>query len=424
MAPLLIAAVPAVLAFILWAILDLERFVLFAVLPATIYPASLAKPAGANVAAVDLLLLLALASWLINNAVQNAPNPLLRGNPLLLPGLLLVAVNWVSLAWSVTPHSTLTFGVQSLELVLIFPLVFASLPRSLLKIKHCLSFLTGATSIMAIALIVSYATSHSARVRGVYLPGLNKNAAGSFQAAGLILAYVLQMQGRTIAKYMLRVALVLNVLGLLATGSRGALLGAAVGILAVAILLKRGKVTAVAIVALLVAAYLTVLAPDIATKTSLTGSYNTTQLRIHLWKDAVTAIQHHPVLGTGARTYWDINYQQPDPNNLFLLTWAEEGLPGMAALLYLLISFGRLLWRARRLPRDAALLAIAAGGVTLSLLGHFQVDVSWARGATTLAFAMMGLVVAIERLAAKKERTPTASRLATPESERVLLHSP
>ena len=39
-----IAAAPAVAALLLWAILDLENFVLFAVLGTIVFPASLAKP--------------------------------------------------------------------------------------------------------------------------------------------------------------------------------------------------------------------------------------------------------------------------------------------------------------------------------------------------------------------------------------------
>src|SRR5947209_3555989 len=105
MTPLVLAGVPALLAILLWAIVDLERFLLFAVLAATVVPASLAQPGGTNVAAVDLLLLVALAAWLINNSLRNAPNPRLASNPILFPAILFVAVNWISVAWSVRLHT-------------------------------------------------------------------------------------------------------------------------------------------------------------------------------------------------------------------------------------------------------------------------------------------------------------------------------
>ncbi len=67
---LLIAAVPAILALVIWALTDLESFVLVAVLGAIVFPASLAKPGGSNIDGADLLLLVALAAWLISNSAR------------------------------------------------------------------------------------------------------------------------------------------------------------------------------------------------------------------------------------------------------------------------------------------------------------------------------------------------------------------
>jgi hypothetical protein len=91
----------------------------------------------------------------------------------------------------------------------------------------------------------------------------------------------------------------------------------------------------------------------------------------------------------------------PDPNNMFLLTLGELGIVGLLALLFLLFRYGRLLIASGKLPEDAAVPAVAAGCVTLSLLVHFQVDVTWTRGTTSLAFAMMGVMIAVQRIAAQ-----------------------
>jgi O-antigen ligase len=408
MSPLLLAAVPAVLATLLWAIADLERFVLFVVLAAMVYPASLAQPAGTNIAAVDLLLLVALASWLINNSLRNAPNPDLRNNPLLFPALLVVVVNWISLLWTVRSRSTIAFGVQLTEFLIVFPVVFGSLPRSRGTVRVGLMVLIAVTCVMAAALLLTFATHSRAQEVGTYLPGLNKNAAGSFEAAGLVLAYVLQTSSTGLIRRLLLVALVLDAGGLVASGSRGAMLGAAGAVLVVSIFLHRGKIVAVALVTMLAALYLAIIAPGIAQKTTANGSYDTSVARVHIWKNAVKKIERRPILGTGGGTYEDTQYGQGDPNNLFLLTWAEEGLPGLAALIVLLVSFIRLLARARRLQNhDDAVLSLAAGAVVISLFLHFQVDVSWTRGATSLAFAMMGLMVALARFSSLE---PSATR--------------
>lgn len=424
MTPLVLTAVPALLAVLLWAIVDLERFLLFAVLAASVVPASLIQPGGTNIAGVDVLLLVALAAWLINNSLRNAPNPRIRGNPMLLPAVLFVGVNWMSIAWSVHIHTTITKGIQLIELFVIFQIVFSSLPSSVRTIRNGFTFLVGLTVVLAIATLAYYAGHPAARTQGTYLPGFNKNAIGSFLTAGLVLAYGLHTHSRgALARPFLVTAMLLDVLGLLSSGSRGAMLGAAAAILIVSLFLKRGKIVAIALVVLLAALYLAVVAPDITQKTALPGSYDTSTLRIHIWKDALHAIEHNPVLGMGGGTYYDVQYGQGDPSNLFLLTWAEIGLPGMAALIYFLISFGQLLWRSRRLQGEAAVLAITAGGATVSVLVHSQVDVSWTRGTYSLAFAMIGIMVALARLSPEPAVASGAQRQleTTPGDTPVLL---
>jgi O-antigen ligase len=218
-------------------------------------------------------------------------------------------------------------------------------------------------------------------------------------------------------------AALLDALGLMASGSRGAMLGAAAGILIVSLLLKQGKIVAIALVATIATLYLAVVAPDITQKTALPGSYNTSTLRIRIWKDALHTIEQHPVLGTGGGTYYDDEYGQGDPSNLFLLTWAEIGIPGMAALIYFLVSFGRLLLRStRRLQDETGFLAVTAGAVIMSLLVHSQVDVSWTRGTYSLAFAMIGIMLALDRLSPEPVLAPGApARLATVSGEAPVL---
>jgi O-antigen ligase len=407
-----IAAVPALIAVMLWAILDLERFMMFAVLGAMVFPASLVQPFGTNVAAVDLLLVLAVTAWLITNSVRRAPDPWVKRNPLIIPALLFVAVNAVSLVWSIKPRTTLVFTIQLIELIIVFPLVFASLPRSVATIRKAFVLFIALTCVMAVATFVVYVTHPNTHTQGTYLPGLNKNAIGTFLAAGLILAYAQWITSeRSRARALLAVAFVVDVAGLIGSGSRGAIIGAGVAILGVGFLLGRRRLLAVMMVGTLAVLYVAVIQPEQVVKANAAGAYDSSVIRQYAWEGAIKKIEQRPVLGTGGGTYVDTlphltDYIVTDPNNLFLLTWGELGIPGMAALIYLLFNFGRLLVRVRRLPSEAAVLAVAAGGVALSLFAHFQVDVSWSRGETTLAFAMMGLMVALTRLCWGSEDSP------------------
>ena len=66
----------AAVAAVVWALADLERFLLIGVLGAMTFPQALVSPAGALVAAADILLVVALAAWL-----PRPPGPPLAPRP-------------------------------------------------------------------------------------------------------------------------------------------------------------------------------------------------------------------------------------------------------------------------------------------------------------------------------------------------------
>src|SRR4051794_36539290 len=109
MSPIWLVAIPGVVAVGLWALVDLERFLLFAVLCTIVYPTAIVQPGGTQVALADLLLLAVCAAWLIRNSMRVAPDPYVTGNRLLVPALIFTGVNAASLAWSDDPHKTLIF---------------------------------------------------------------------------------------------------------------------------------------------------------------------------------------------------------------------------------------------------------------------------------------------------------------------------
>jgi glycosyltransferase involved in cell wall biosynthesis len=399
-----IALLPALAALVLWAIVDLEKFVLFAVLGAMIVPVSLAKPGGANIAGVDLLLAIAVAAWLASNSIGRAPDPWIRANPMFLPAVFFTATAAASLAWSINPRSTLVWTIQVFEITIVVPLVFASIPRSVETIRRAFLAFTLFTCLLAVAALVAYVANPGMHAQGTYLPGWNKNPLGSFLAAGLVIAFALLLASRlTRTRLALILAFFVDGAGMVATGSRGAILGAAVALIFVSFMLGRQRLIALITLASLAVVFAVVVGPEATKKKTLAGGYDSSVVRQYAWAGAIKKIEGDPFLGTGGKTYTDTlpqlyGFITNDPNNLFLLTWAELGLAGISSLLYLLFRFGRMLAQARHLPGNAAVLAVAAGSVAISLLVHFQVDVSWARGSTTLEYAMIGVMVALIRL--------------------------
>ncbi len=404
--PLWLAALPGVLAVWLWAVTNLQRFVLYAVTAAMIVPIALARPGGTQVALADVLLLVAIAAWLVAASIRAVPGPWLSGNRMLLPALVFVAVNAESLIWSVRPRDTLVFTIQLVEIIVVFPVVFASLPRSVKDIRRGLLIFVACTCALAVYTAIVYGPrAASGSLEGQNLSGgLNKNVIGSFVAGGLIMAYTLWLgERRRFLKRLLALATLIELAGLISTVSRASLIGTFVAVLAASLLLRRDRIPTVAVTTLIVIAYLSILGTSSQVDLSVAGSYDSSVVRSFSYANAVEKIRERPLVGTGGGTYTDyiseLQLSLPDPNNMFLLTWAELGLGGMLALIFLLIRYARLLAAVRSLPDECAVPAVAAGCVTLSLFIHFQFDVTWTRGTSSLAFAMMGLMLAATRLA-------------------------
>jgi O-antigen ligase len=412
-----IAIAPAVVAFWIWAVRNAERFFLFGVLGAMILaPIVLASPGGARVSAADVLLLVGLAGWLIGAAVGALPAPWVIANPLLAPTVCFVAVNVVSLAWSSDPSASLETIIQLAEIVLVIPLAFASIPKDLRTIRAGLLLFVALASVLAIITIaLSIQQLAHGDIRAPQLGyGINKNAAGSYLAAGVVLAFAFMLRPGTelVMKRCLLVIFGIDAVATLLTFSRGSIIGAAIAIVVVSIALKRRRLVTIVAVLSTAVAFVAVFGIDPGADLSQRGSYTSRSVRVYSFDHAIDKIEAHPLLGTGTGTYSDyipeIDITLPDPNNMLLLTWAELGIAGIAALLFLFIRYV-LLWTAlvRRLTGDAAVLGTGAAAVALSLFTHFQVDVTWTRGTTSLAFAALGIMLAVLRIATSQPESAT-----------------
>ena len=409
----LLVAVPLAVPVLLFAILHLEWFVSIGVLGSIFFPASLAQPGGFNVDSGDVVLLVAIVAWIINFGVGRAPMPGLQNRRYYIAAVLFWGVNFVSFAWSVHKSATLGFCVQLGELLFAYPIVMSALPTSLRNLRfggYSLLAITCGLSLVTIAVLGSGGGSIAS---GTSVAGFGKNPMGSFTAAGAVYALAQLFSPHTRrGRELLVIITVVDILGTLATGSRGALLGMVGALLVVVLLLGHGGATRI-VLALMVTGfiggvYIFVIAPQKQAALTGSGSYSSASLRIQTWDYAIKQIGMRPWLGTGARTFEEqiVGGALPDPNNLFLLTWAEVGIPGMLTLIGLLAAMVALFRRIRSLPPPFLSLGAGAAGIIISLLLHFQVDVSWSRGESTLVYAMVGFILCLFRLA---EEAPLAS---------------
>ncbi len=176
------------------------------------------------------------------------------------------------------------------------------------------------------------------------------------------------------------------------TGSRGGIAGAGVAALVFVALLARqwkgfGR-TLLAVVALL-----TVGATTLLLKTHVTARPETITIRASVWEGGVAIWRAYPFFGSGVETFayafdrfrplshlttveWDFVYNKA--HNEFVNTLATMGLVGLFAYLFLIATFGRVLWQLTRDSSPAVrLISIGVlsgmGGYLISIFFGFSV---------------------------------------------------
>lgn len=103
--------------------------------------------------------------------------------------------------------------------------------------------------------------------------------------------------------------------------------------------------------------------------------------RVEIWKRSLRVIQDHPLTGIGFDTLFPVIHARyptfllapgsdaTHAHNIFLQVALNLGLPGLAAFLWLLIAWGRMLWQVRRDAGSPASRAMATG-LACGLLGQ------------------------------------------------------
>jgi len=218
------------------------------------------------------------------------------------------------------------------------------------------------------------------------------NAVGIYAALGIVLAVGLALWARSWAGRALSLApLAVLVPTLYLTSSRGAWVALPVGILATLYLARRirSRIALLSLLAAGIAASL-VLGSVKGQAFSLVGPN-----RPHYWRVAWKDFEEHPLLGSGAGTYYDywlrhrpIQEFVHDAHSLYVESLAELGPFGLALLL---IGLGLPLLglRGRQDPVVAA-----GGGGYVAFLVHAGVDWDWEMPAVTLiGFLCAGAVL-------------------------------
>ncbi|MDQ6742087.1 MAG: O-antigen ligase family protein [Candidatus Dormibacteraeota bacterium] len=128
---------------------------------------------------------------------------------------------------------------------------------------------------------------------------------------------------------------------------------------------------------------------------------NTIVLRLSLWRSTLNMLVHRPLLGSGLagfkasiQPYRDPAYHENQiyPHNLFLNFWAETGLLGLLAFLWLMVQVVRSGLRGLEAGGWARIMSIGILGLVLSFFVHGLLDAPYFKNDQALAFwALVGI---------------------------------
>jgi len=215
----------------------------------------------------------------------------------------------------------------------------------------------------------------------------------------------------------LAAAVVLGV-GEVATLSRGGLLAlaamAVIAVFTIPSVRARIAIGAATIVAAAGVFALPVLGPRVESTLNQNGTFT---LRLHIWAASLRMLRDHPIFGAGLNAYQTVMapyrapdprlYPQPYPHNIFLTSWTELGLLGLAAFAYivffLIVTAYRAFVRATGLERA---LVWGTGVAFVVIVVHGMVDSPYWKNDLSLEFWMLAAVqVAVLRFG---RRAPAA----------------
>jgi O-antigen ligase len=233
---------------------------------------------------------------------------------------------------------------------------------------------------------------------GTKVLGIHKNNMGQNLATGLVVWICLWMD--SVRGWWTRFtvpSMLVTLLGLFITLSRGAWVGAVVGLVVIAILNRRFLFLArVLALTIPVIALMWIYLPDDSKEyaASVDSKINRNiAARFYSRDVALAAFEENPLIGVGVSLR-----KQMDATNLVFVTLGESGIVGLLFFFTIQVTYIVLVVRlVRVIPRkDPRYFLLVVSPTLMAVrLAHGQFDHYWVRGATTMAWVSVGIVLAI-----------------------------
>jgi O-antigen ligase len=373
------------------------EFALLFIFASAPFQNDLSSGGPAKFSIAELGLLLTVPVFLFQNWDRRR---ILAIGPIAIP----VALYFAICLYSSFMHWRGSSAVISLMQMLIYLVIVVSIFSSFVrKEEHLALSLDGIIAVGAFLSLVILASSSN------YVLGLHKNGAGGSLSCAVIIGLELWLTAKTsLRRWLLSLALVITTAGLLFTLSRGAWLATFFGV-AVIIAIRRPYkplMRAGLVLIPLVAIFWQSLPQESREYTvGFSEERGNIKQRYINTAFAINEYKKEPLYGTGVGLR-----KEYDATSIILLTLAETGVLGLAALSLIYVAFLRMVWTTRKhfVPTEPCYSFLVLGGaLLLSRLGHGLVDHYWSRGALMIAWASAGMAtgayyIACDRLKATR----------------------
>ncbi|MDG4764905.1 O-antigen ligase family protein [Solwaraspora sp. WMMD406] len=318
---------------------------------------------------VAVLFLLAAGLWL---AAQLRREGRLRGSPLGWAMLLVGATAMVSALGADRPTPSLLEALRILTVVVMFVVLEQLMPDRAAIRRILLACYASLALALAYTVLTSLFGQVPSEVKGQFIrvsgPFSQSTTFGRYLMFLVIFGFAVYRFLSRRARLVLGVLLATSLIFLMLTNTRSAILGAAIGLVVVAVLHRSGRMLVTLLVVAVAGAS---LLPSVADRFAQLGqdrsvgggpTGNTLQWRVGYWTDIVPLANRNPVTGIGPNMTQHATPQAKKPHNDLLRAYVETGVAGLLAylaMLVLLVHTGRT--ALRRAPPGTLERGVAVG---------------------------------------------------------------
>jgi putative inorganic carbon (hco3(-)) transporter len=359
---------------------------------------------------LELLILLTVGLYLIALAFAGAPRP--SRTPLDIPiGLLLVAG---AIGVFVAPDHRGALGI--FRAYLVEPVLIYYVGVAVLTSRRAIDEVLGtwAAGAALFCLLDLFVFAHAVATRTL-VPGhaqaafnIDPNSIALYLEPLIGVAAGLALLGAGTVRRVAIATVAVLVAAELATLSRGGLLALAALAVIAAVTLPSARVRIAVLAGAVVAGVGVLFAPVIGPRLLhvLDPRFGTFVIRGQIWAASIRMLRDHPLFGAGINAYQATMapyragdpyiVPEPYPHNIFLSSWTEIGLLGLAAFTWILAALIVMPWRAYRWARAAERgLLWGLGAAFTMLLVHGLVDTPYWKNDLSLEFWVLAAITIV-----------------------------